>query len=155
MRVQIPLLGARTVISVVGLSIAAAFGVWLLQRAPSEGIPRTLGLTLLVVALLGPILWSWYVTWGVIVLAPAASPTLRKVLIAIITFETFIGASKVDTFFVTLYRDGLLATLITVAVLFALVIIPLAPFNRWHLPALRWPASRGTASLVPATPRTD
>ncbi|HEY2213508.1 MAG TPA: polyprenol phosphomannose-dependent alpha 1,6 mannosyltransferase MptB, partial [Acidimicrobiales bacterium] len=133
-RVHLPLLGVRTVISIVGLSIAAAFGLWLLQRAPYEGIPRTLGLTLLVVALLGPILWSWYVTWGVIVLAPAASPTLRKVLIAIITFETFIGASKVDTFFITLYRDGLLASMVTIAALFALVIIPLAPFNRWHLP---------------------
>ena len=154
-RVHIPLLGTRTVLSVIGLIIAGVIGLWLLHRAPYDGVPRTLGLTLLLVALLGPILWSWYITWGVIVLAPAASPTLRRFLIALITFETFVGASKVDTFLRTLYQNGLLGTLITIAALFALVIIPLAPFSRWHLPTLRWPTGRGTASLVPTTPHTD
>jgi alpha-1,6-mannosyltransferase len=154
-RVHIPLLGTRTVLSVIGLIIAGLIGVWLLHRAPYDGIPRTLGLSLLVVALLGPILWAWYITWGVIVLAPAASPTLRRVLITLITFETFSQASKVNTMLETLYKNGLLGSLITVAALFALVIIPLAPFSRWHLPTLRWPLTRGRASLVPTTPRTD
>ena len=62
--------------SPIGLAVAAAIGIWLLLTSSDLNVPRNLGLTLLVVALLGPILWNWYTTWGVIVLAPAATATL-------------------------------------------------------------------------------
>jgi hypothetical protein len=83
-----------------------------------------------VVALLGPILWAWYVTWGVVVLAPAVTPRLRYAVIAISTFETFVGATALKGVASTLYHAGLLADLTLVAVLFALIIVPLAQFGR-------------------------
>ncbi len=154
-RLHLPLLGTRNVVGVAGLVLAAGIGLWLLTRAPIDGIPRTLGLTLLVVALLGPILWSWYVTWGVIALAAAASPRLRRGLIVLSTVEVFVGVGSVRSIPITMYDDGLLASLILVASLMALIIIPLGQFSRWHLPGLRWPAARGMASLAPTTRRTD
>jgi hypothetical protein len=129
-------LGARTVVSVIGLSLAAAIAIWLLLGSPASNVPRSLGLTLLVVALLGPILWSWYATWGVIVLAPAATPALRRIVIVISTFEAFVGLSSVKNLGVTLVHAGVLPDLIVVAAIFAMVIIPLGQFGRTR-PTLR------------------
>ena len=67
----------------------------LLLSSPREGVVRCLGLTLLVLALLGPIVWAWYVTWGVIVVAPAAAGRLRTALIVISTFWAFAGVTSV------------------------------------------------------------
>jgi alpha-1,6-mannosyltransferase len=128
--ITIPVLGARTVISLIGLTCAAAIGIWLLLRSPRAGMQRNLGLTLLVVALLGPILWNWYVTWGVIVLAPVVSGTLRRVIMIISTFEILVGLSSVKNLVTTVVGAGILPDLILVAVIFAIVIIPLGQFGR-------------------------
>ena len=73
--VQVPVstVDLHPVFSVLGLLVAAYVGYRLLRRAPQDGVVRCLGLTLLVLALLGPIVWAWYVTWGVVVVAPAAA----------------------------------------------------------------------------------
>jgi hypothetical protein len=122
--------GARAVFSALGLACAAVIGIWLLFSSSAVDIPRNLGLTLLVVALLGPILWSWYATWGVIVLAPAATPALRRVIIAISTFEAFVGISSVKNLGLTVFHAGILADLVLAAAIFAIAIIPLGQFAR-------------------------
>ena len=104
--ITIPVLGARTVISIIGLACAAAIGAWLLLRSSGSTMQRNLGLTLLAVALLGPILWNWYVTWGVIVLAPVVTGTLRRVIIIISTFEILVGLSSVKNLGTTLVHAG-------------------------------------------------
>jgi alpha-1,6-mannosyltransferase len=129
-------MGARTFVSVIGLTLAAAIGIWLLIDSSNHNVPRNLGLTLLVVALLGPILWSWYVTWGVIVLAPAATPALRRVVVAISTFEIFVGISSVKNLSLTIVHAGALPDLILLGALFAIAIIPLGQFGRSR-PSLR------------------
>jgi alpha-1,6-mannosyltransferase len=129
-------LGARTVVSAIGLACAAAIGIWLLLTSSRFTLHRNLGLTLLVVALLGPILWSWYATWGVIILAPAVTPTLRRVIIAISTFEAFVGISSVKNLVLTVFHAGLLPDLILAAAVFAIMIIPLGQFGRTR-PSLR------------------
>ena len=91
---------------------------------------RNLGLTLLVVALLGPILWNWYVTWGVLVLAPVATGMLRRAVMTISTVEILVGLSSVKNLVNTVVGAGILPDLILVAVLFAVVITPLGQFGR-------------------------
>jgi alpha-1,6-mannosyltransferase len=118
-------LGARTVFGATGLACAGAIGVWLLTRSPSEGLVRNVGLSLLVVALLGPILWAWYVTWGIMVLAAVASGRLRSAVIVICTFEVFVGVATLHTDVQTLVHAGLLASLVLAAVLLATAIVPL------------------------------
>ena len=94
LQVPVSTMDVRPVFSVLGLLIAIYVGYRLLLRSPDDGVVRCLGLTLLVLALLGPIVWSWYVTWGVVVLAPVALGRLRTALIVISTFWAFVGDDR-------------------------------------------------------------
>jgi hypothetical protein len=123
-------LGARTVLGDISLACATGIGIWLLLRSDELGVTRSLGLTLLVVALLNPILWAWYATWGVVVLAPVATGRLRTVVLFVSTFEVFAGVSSIRGIFDTLLGAGVLPVLILVAVVLFMAIVPLGPFER-------------------------
>jgi hypothetical protein len=138
-QVPISTLTVRPVFSVLGLLIGAYFGYRMLLRSPQEGVVRTLGLTLLVLALLGPIVWAWYVTWGVIVVAPAAIGRLRSALIVISTFWAFVGMMAVHGIYMRFLHTFVLTDLLLVAMLLAVAITPLGQFRsgrRAHLPRL-------------------
>ncbi len=135
--VHLTAVSVRDVLAVVGLLCAGVIGTWLLLRAPVDGVTRNLGLTLLVLALLSPILWSWYVTWGLLILAPVAAGRLRTSLILLIAVETLIGAASVLGMVETLYRAGIVSDLAFAAALVAVVIVPLNQFREGH----RSPAS--------------
>jgi hypothetical protein len=147
--IHVTAFGVRSVLGVIGLLCAAVIGVWLLLRSPRDGIERNAGLTLLVVALLGPILWAWYTTWGIIVLAPVVAGRLRSAIIVLATFEVFASVATVHSDFETLVHAGLLATLVLVAALLAMSIVPLAQFGRSRLTA-RPAASDSDRILVAA-----
>ncbi len=139
--VQVPIstLTVRPVFSVLGLLIAAYVGYRLLLRSPEDGVVRCLGLTLLVLALLGPIVWAWYVTWGVIVVAPAAIGRLRTALIVISTFWAFAGVTAVHGIYMRLLHTFVVTDLLLFAMLLAVAIMPLAQFasgRRAQLPRL-------------------
>ena len=88
-----------------------------------------LGLTLLVLALLGPIVWSWYVTWGIVVLAPAAYGRLRTALIVISTFWAFAGMTSVHNIYLRMLHTFFVTDLLLVAMLLAVAIMPLGQFS--------------------------
>ncbi len=44
-------------------------------------MPRALGWSLLAVVFLGPMVWPWYETWGLVVLALAADTWSRRVVL--------------------------------------------------------------------------
>ena len=125
-------LDARPVFSILGLLIAVTIGVRLLLRAPVEGTVRNLGLTLLVLSLLGPIVWSWYVTWGIVVLATVAAPQgrLRSALVVISTFWAFAGVTSVHGVAVSVLDTSVLSDLLLFAALLAVAIVPLGHFER-------------------------
>ena len=123
-------LGVRTVLSVVGLGCAGGLCLWLLVRSTGHDLVRNLGLSLLLVAALGPILWSWYVTWGVLVLAPVAGPRLRTLLVALCTFELFTGVATLHSVYATLVSAGVVESLLLAAVLVAALLVPLPQFSR-------------------------
>ena len=81
-------------------------------------------------ALLGPIVWSWYVTWGVIVVAPAAVGRLRTALIVISTFWAFAGMTAVHGIYMRMLHTFVLTDLLLVAMLLAVAITPLGPVRR-------------------------
>ncbi|MGO9559340.1 MAG: polyprenol phosphomannose-dependent alpha 1,6 mannosyltransferase MptB [Acidimicrobiales bacterium] len=56
-----------------GLAVAAATAIWLLLHSDRRSGPEALGVSLLALALLGPVVWPWYETWGIAVMATAAS----------------------------------------------------------------------------------
>ena len=129
--VQVPIstMDARPVFSVLGLLIALYVGYRLLMRSPQDGVVRCLGLTLLVLALLGPIVWAWYVTWGVVVLAPAAVGRLRTALIVISTFWAFAGVTSVHNIYMRMIHTFFVQDLLLIAMLLAVAIMPLAQFT--------------------------
>jgi hypothetical protein len=66
-----------------GLSIAAVISVLLLVRSNRTGPFIALGWSLLAVALLGPDIWPWYETWGIVVLAVSADRWTFRILLAL------------------------------------------------------------------------
>ena len=142
MQVPVSTMDVRPVFSVLGLLIAIYVGYRLLLRSPDEGVVRCLGLTLLVLALLGPIVWSWYVTWGVVVLAPVALGRLRTALIVISTFWAFVGMTAVHGIYLRLLHTFVLTDLLLIAMLLATAIMPLGQFS----------TGRGRARLPRMTP---
>jgi alpha-1,6-mannosyltransferase len=142
MQVPVSTMDVRPVFSVLGLLIAIYVGYRLLLRSPDEGVVRCLGLTLLVLALLGPIVWSWYVTWGVVVLAPVALGRLRTALIVISTFWAFVGMTAMHGIYLRLLHTFVLTDLLLIAMLLATAIMPIGQFS----------TGRGRARLPRMTP---
>ena len=129
LQVPISTLAARPVFIVLGLLIAVYVGYRLLLRSPRDGVVLCLGLTLRVLALLGPIVWSWYVTWGIVVLAPAAYGRLRTALIVISTFWAFAGMTSVHNIYLRMLHTFFVTDLLLVAMLLAVAIMPLGQFS--------------------------
>ena len=154
LQMPISTLDARPVFMVLGLLIAVYVGFKLLMRSPRDGVVLCLGLTLLVLALSGPIVWSWYVTWGIVVLAPAAYGRLRMALIVISTFWAFAGLTSVHNIYMRMLHTFFVTDLLLVALLLAVAIMPIGQFaavnGRARLPA--FPAVTKTApSVVPGS----
>jgi alpha-1,6-mannosyltransferase len=104
--VTTPTASVRTVVSVAGVVVAVAIGTWLLWHSPRLGVLRSLGFALLWLALLSPVLWAWYVTWGLVVLAPLASGRLRQLVVWLSIVEMVIGVSSILGMLRTLGHDG-------------------------------------------------
>jgi hypothetical protein len=81
-------LGAHTAAAVgaarvVALAAAAALGLVLLWRTDRIDLPAALGWTLLAVAVLGPVVWPWYETWGLTLVAVTARIAARRAVLVI------------------------------------------------------------------------
>jgi alpha-1,6-mannosyltransferase len=74
-----------------GLFLAGSIVLYLLLHCERIGLVRALGLSLLAVALLGPAVQPWYLTWGLIVLAPIASSRTLAAIFAGSAFSCFLG----------------------------------------------------------------
>ncbi len=119
--------GVRTVVAVVALTAVLALGGLLLWRSPELGVERSLGLVLVALVLLGPILWPWYLTWGLAVLAPTAGRWTRRVVVALAIGGSLVGATAVVKAAAAFATAGVAGELL---VLVTLVTLALAPFRR-------------------------
>ncbi len=129
LQLPVSVLQVRPVFIVLGLALAVGLGVRFLVRAPQDGVVRNLGLTLLVLTLLGPIVWAWYVTWGIVVLAAVAVGRLRTLVIAVSTFWAFAGVTSVHGMYMRLLHTSVATDLLLLAALLAIAIAPLAQFG--------------------------
>jgi hypothetical protein len=116
---------ARTGIDAIGMVATTGIVLWLLARSPRQDPVRALGLMLLVTAILSPILWAWYLTWGLVVLAVVAAGRLRRVIIAITVVWTLIGASAVEGIGRALWHAGAPSVLLLAVGLIGLALVPL------------------------------
>jgi hypothetical protein len=77
--------GARA----VALAVAAVIVCVLVLRTDRYGTPRALGWSLLAVVFLGPIVWPWYETWGLVFLALASDVWSRRVVLVLSAVACF------------------------------------------------------------------
>jgi alpha-1,6-mannosyltransferase len=126
--VQLPLsqAGVWAVAQWLGLIAAALSCLWLLVQSPRIGFVRSLGFALLALALFGPVLWAWYVTWGLMLLAGVAEPRLRRLLVGLTVAEAFIGLSSVKSILLTVVRGGVLDVCLAIAAVVVLTTVSLA-----------------------------
>lgn len=83
-----------TVTRGLGMVAAAGYTIWALVESPRKGMMATLGASFLVVALLLPTVWPWYLAWGLMVLAPVAAGWSRQACIWVTAVATLLGAAS-------------------------------------------------------------
>jgi hypothetical protein len=131
--------GVLSVTRVLGLAAAAAAAVYLLLVSDRIGTLKALGLSLLLFVVLGPVVQPWYLTWGLILLAPTATGKIRNLIIVLSIVSPFIGLPGGRVLLSGLiHADPLL---VAGALVFLLVVL-LAPLGRWSS-AERWDLDGG------------
>jgi len=138
--------GVLTVTRFLGLVGAATIAVSCLRNYRRLGLPRALGVSLLVFVVLGPVVQPWYLTWGIIFLAPVLTGRVRTVVLAISMVAPFIGLTGGASLLDELMRATPASMVAAVAVLWVIVMVPL---GRW---TTTWRAERPTlpAGFSPA-----
>jgi alpha-1,6-mannosyltransferase len=121
--------GLLTLTRFVGFAAAAVAGVWLLINSDRIGTLKALGLTLLLFVALGPVVQPWYLSWGLILLAPVALGRLRSLIIGLSMITAFIelpgGTQLVNSL---IHGDPLLIVLTLLWILVVLT-VPLASWE--------------------------
>jgi hypothetical protein len=120
--------GVLSFTRVIGLAAAGGLAAYFLWHSDRIGPLRALGLSMLWFVLLGPVVQPWYLTWGIILLAPVAAGRLRTALITLSVAVPFIGLTGGRQLINELLRANPLAVVAAVVVLVAVLI---APLGRW------------------------
>ena len=131
--VGVPLHLMLSVTRVLGLSLALAAGLWLLARAERIGFLRAMGLTLLAVVALGPVVQPWYLSWGLVLLAPVATGKVRTLIVGSSIASAFIGLPGGRQLVHYLFTADPLEVAAALLVCLAILTVPLTPFDRERL----------------------
>jgi len=110
---------------VLGLAVAGGVGLWLLVRSERFGAVRALGVTLLVLVLLGPVVQPWYLSWGLVLLAPVATGKVRSLLITLSIGSAFLGLPGGQELVHDLLSSNPLDVAGALVVLLAILTVPL------------------------------
>ena len=123
---------------VLGLSAAAGLSVYLLFRSDQVGAVRAMGISMLLFVVLGPVVQPWYLTWGVVVLAPVAAGKLRTVLVALSALSPFIGLPGGRTLLDELIHYNPIAVAAALLVLLGVLVVPIGRWSSsWMDPRVR------------------
>ena len=120
--------GVLSVTRVLGLLGAAVASAYLLWNSDRIGGLKALGLSLLLFVVLAPVVQPWYLTWGIILMAPVAVGRLRSLLIVLSIASPFIGLPGGRTLLDELIHANPLAVAAALLVLLGVLV---APIGRW------------------------
>jgi hypothetical protein len=138
--------GVLSVCRFLGLVGAAVAGVWLLLNSDRIGTLKALGTTLLLFVLLGPVVQPWYLSWGLILLAPVALGQLRSLVIGLSMVTAFIELPGGTQLVTTLFHGDPLLIVLTLLWLLIVLTVPLSSWDR--RPAA--PAGSTAPAVAPA-----
>jgi len=137
--------GVLSVCRFLGMVAAAVSGVWLLLNSDRIGTLKALGTTLLLFVLLGPVVQPWYLSWGLILLAPVALGQLRSLVIGLSMVTAFIELPGGTQLVTTLFHGDPLLIVLTLLWLLIVLTVPLSSWDR-RTPAV----SRDSSPVVGA-----
>jgi alpha-1,6-mannosyltransferase len=135
--------GVLSVCRFLGMVTAVVSGVWLLLNSDRIGTLKALGITLLLFVLLGPVVQPWYLSWGLVLLAPVALGQLRSLVIGLSMVTAFIELPGGTQLVSTLFHGDPMLIVLTLLWLLIVLTVPLSSWDR------RTPVVSGNVS--PAT----
>jgi hypothetical protein len=142
LHVGIPMHVFLSVTRVLGLGIAAAAGVWLFKNVDRYGTLRAMGLTMLLVVVLGPVVQPWYLSWGLILLAPVATGRVRTVIVVFSIASAFLQLPGGRQLVVDLFNANPLTVAVALVACLGILTVPLTPFDGDQV-LKRWRRRRG------------
>jgi alpha-1,6-mannosyltransferase len=144
--VAVPLHVMLSITRLLGLGTAAVVGVWLLLHSERVGTFKAMGITMLLVVALGPVVQPWYLSWGLILLAPVAVGRIRTLIVGISIGSAFIGLPGARQLLWDLLHANPLSVAVALLACLAILTVPLTPFDRNRLtPPGRRPGGSGRA----------
>jgi alpha-1,6-mannosyltransferase len=120
--------GVLSAARVLGFTVAAVAGVYLLKVSDRIGGLRALAITLLLFVVLGPIVQQWYLCWGLILIAPVATGRWRSFLVAASVLGPFLGLPGGRVLVNQLLHSNPISVALGLLVLLGVLLVPL---GRW------------------------
>jgi hypothetical protein len=124
--IGIPLHTVLSVTRTLGLLAALGAGLWLLWRSEKIGSLRAMGLTLLLVVALAPVVQPWYLTWGLVLLAPVAVGKTRTLVIGVSVVAAFIGLPGARLLVTDVFQADPLRLVVVLLVCLLILTVPFA-----------------------------
>ncbi len=142
--------GVLSVTRVLGLTVAAIAAIWLLLNSDRIGTLKALGISLLVLVALGPVVQPWYLSWGLILLAPVALGRLRSLIIGLSMVSAFLELPGGDQLVKSLVHGDPLLIVLTLLWILVVLTVPLATWERPESGATKPGVESGSMAAAPA-----
>jgi hypothetical protein len=137
--------GVLTVTRLVGLLGAVAIGIYCLRHRHQLGMLGALGITMLMFVLLGPVVQPWYLTWGIIIMAPVLAGRMWYLVLGLSMVAPFIGLTGGASLLDQLVHTNPASMVAAVMVLWGIVMLPLGTWTTsWRIDASRLPVPLAT-----------
>ena len=130
LHIAIPLHTMLSGTRLLGLGVAAGVGIWLLLNVDRVGTVKAIGLTMLLVVTLGPVVQPWYLSWGLVVLAPVAFGRVRTLIVGFSVASAFIGLPGGNLLVSDLLHANPLSVAVALLACLAILTVPLTPYDR-------------------------
>jgi hypothetical protein len=133
--------------------MATAVAAYCLLHKEAIGLLTALGVTALAFVLLGPVVQPWYLTWGIVLMAPVVAGRWRGLVLGLSIVAPFIGLTGGASLLKQLLATNPLTMVLAVFVLWGIVMVPLGNWTTsWRLDRSRLgsalPTSQGSVSPV-------
>jgi alpha-1,6-mannosyltransferase len=140
--------GVLTVTRLLGLLSAVGVAVYCLKHSQRLGILNALGISLLMFVLLGPVVQPWYLTWGIILMAPVVTGRMLTLVLGLSVVAPFIGLTGGASLLHQLVLTNPASMVAAVVVLWGVAMFPL---GKWTTSWRMIDTSRVTPSAQLAT----
>jgi len=85
---------------------------------------------MLLIVGLGPVVQPWYLSWGLILLAPVATRKIRSLIIGLSISSAFLGLPGARQLLSDLLHANPLSVAVALLACLAILTVPLMPFDR-------------------------